>query len=81
MRGIPVVIKGDASAVAAANLWWDPRRLARECGDMEPNWARTVGAFVDGLSVSQQKEWDTRQGLTSVHFSAQPEPFLTRNIP
>jgi len=45
--------------------------LARDCGDMVPNWARTVGAFVDGLSVWQQKEWDTR--LRRVHRSSLEE--------
>jgi hypothetical protein len=42
MRGIPVIIKGDASALAALKLGWNPRRLARECGDMAwrlPNFA------------------------------------------
>ena len=53
-KGVPVVIKGDPMAVKAASMGWNPRRMAEECGDMKPNWARTVGAFVDGLSEARE---------------------------
>lgn len=39
--------------------------MARECGDMVPNWARTVGSFVEGLREEQRREWDER--LRRVH--------------
>ena len=70
-KGIPVVIKGDPVSTAAASLGWNPRRMAEECGDMVPNWARTVGAFVDGLDLEQGREWDER--LRRVHKSSLAE--------
>lgn len=76
-RGVPVVIKGDETSVAAAALGWTPRRMARDCGDMTPNWARTVGAFVDGLDATQRREWDER--LRRVHRSSLEELRETLN--
>ena len=32
-------------------------------------------------SLAVMRNAAIRQGLTLVHFSAQPEPFLTQNIP
>jgi len=35
-----------------------------------------------GISLSEHMPGrDIRQGLTLIHFSAQPEPFLTQNAP
>jgi hypothetical protein len=33
------------------------------------------------VTLADNREKIERQGLTLVHFSAQPEPFLTRNAP
>jgi len=43
------------------------------------------GAFTgwrqNAVTLADNREKIERQGLTLVHFSAQPEPFLTRNAP
>lgn len=39
--------------------------MARDCGDMVPNWGRTVGSFVEGLNEEQRRKWDER--LRRVH--------------
>jgi len=31
--------------------------------------------------IKSRGKWHSRQGLTLVHFSAQPEPLLTQNTP
>jgi hypothetical protein len=41
---------------------------------LHPENEEQVGAVLEAMN-------DPRQGLTLVHFSAQPEPYLTRNTP
>jgi hypothetical protein len=43
--------------------------------------AETIGAFNAGFETVNLHRPAGVQGLTLVHFSAQPEPFLTQNTP
>ena len=56
--------------------WRRPRRRCATCGartgTARPSWGPTCGRGTPSTG---------RQGLTLVHFSAQPEPFLTLNTP
>jgi len=48
-------------------------------GDAAASPARSISSAVAVCELPPAE--GERQGLTLVHFSAQPEPFLTQNIP
>ena len=64
-------------ATRRADVW--PALSAGVTHDDEMS-ARLVSEM-DQLEAYRRREEGSRQGLTLVHFSAQPEPFLTQNTP
>jgi len=47
-----------------------------------PYWTEFCAYHLYSVPISENPEVaDQRQGLILVHFSAQPEPFLTQNTP
>jgi len=50
-------------------------------GEHAVQLARIARTLVPDVLVREEHDVAVRQGLTLVHFSAQPEPFLTQNTP
>jgi len=68
---------GAAAAAARANVNVAP--LGDWTTQTEDSWA--LFDALGAQAVKQRAGEGDRQGLTLIHFSAEPEPFLTQNTP